>query len=72
MRNTRRKRHSNKGISLQELWHKFNGVCQGCGRHISIEESTRDHRRPKSKGGSNKRKNMQLMCRPCNQIKGDS
>ena len=65
----RRVRHSSKGITLQELWHKYNGICQGCGNSISIEESTRDHIKSRRRGGSNKRKNIQLMCRPCNQLK---
>jgi len=69
MKNRRRVRHSSKKITLQELWHKYKGICQGCGQHITIEESTRDHIRPRGRGGPNKRKNIQLMCRPCNQLK---
>jgi 5-methylcytosine-specific restriction endonuclease McrA len=64
-------RHTSKKLTLVELWKKYNGECQGCYRHISLAEATRDHKTPLSKGGSNKRKNIQLMCFTCNQIKAD-
>jgi len=68
--NIKRHRYTNKGVTLRELWNKYNGVCQGCYRHIDISEATRDHKRPKIRGGSNKRKNLQLLCYLCNQVKG--
>lgn len=33
---------------------------------------TRDHIKPKSKGGEEHLSNMQTMCSPCNQAKGDT
>ena len=33
---------------------------------------TKDHRNPKSKGGSDKLKNFVTMCYPCNQFKSDT
>jgi 5-methylcytosine-specific restriction endonuclease McrA len=72
MKGKKRSRYTSKGMTLRELWLKHNGVCQGCSRHISMCEATRDHKRPKSRGGSNKRKNLQLLCYSCNQIKGNS
>lgn len=72
-KHNKRVRHSSRGkVSLQELYRRDGGVCSKCDRHISINEATRDHTKPRSKGGSNKRANMKLMCYQCNQIKADS
>ena len=38
------------------------------GEHILM---TKDHIRPKSKGGGNTLKNLQTMCSKCNEAKGD-
>ncbi len=35
------------------------------GIHLSI-----DHRKPKSKGGSHHGRNLQVLCVPCNRLKG--
>lgn len=71
-RNIKRYRYSSKGISLKELHIRDNGICARCGNAVSLRIATRDHRKAKSKGGSNKRSNLQLMCYSCNQIKADS
>lgn len=50
--------------------------CVACGLHESeLPEGvtlTLDHIRPVSKGGSNRASNLQTMCKPCNNRKGDS
>jgi 5-methylcytosine-specific restriction endonuclease McrA len=72
----KRYRYSSKGkptrISLQEIYQRDNGICAGCGFPVDYSQATRDHRIPKSRGGSNKLKNLQLMCRSCNQFKADT
>ncbi|MGH2954874.1 MAG: HNH endonuclease [Thermoanaerobaculia bacterium] len=41
--------------------------CRWCG----VDENlTIDHIRPLSRGGSGRPEDLQLLCRPCNQIKG--
>lgn len=42
--------------------------CVKCG---TTKKLTLDHIVPRSKGGSNKPDNLQTMCRPCNNAKGD-
>lgn len=46
--------------------------CALCGhKFVNIEEATKDHIRPKSKGGSNDITNLQLACAMCNSKKGN-
>ena len=48
-----------------------NGKCNGCGFKFPIRDMTVDHIRPLSKGGSDEPYNLQLLCGPCNLLKGD-
>lgn len=44
-------------------------TCAHCGRKFPRNEMDADHIIPKSCGGSNSRKNLQLLCRHCNRSK---
>ena len=41
------------------------GLCIFCG---TVQRLTRHHIKPKSKGGTNSRENLILLCRPCHDI----
>lgn len=63
----------NKIMKLKErLFNKQNRICTGCdtpflyARHLHL-----DHIKPKSKGGTNKTSNLQLLCASCNTIKSN-
>lgn len=45
--------------------------CHYCRCELNEEDSTLDHKQPKSKGGSNERNNLVLACRECNNRKAD-
>ena len=47
------------------------GYCKGCGKHFEIDNITIDHIIPVSRGGDNRRDNLQLLCGNCNSSKGD-
>lgn len=47
------------------------GHCLGCLEHFKSEGMTFDHRYPQVKGGGHELDNLQLLCGPCNSIKGD-
>lgn len=47
---------------------KKGSSCECCG---STEKLTKDHKIPKSKGGSNEPENIGTLCVYCNSIKGD-
>ena len=45
--------------------------CAGCGVQFPKRNMTIDHIVPKSKGGTDHRSNLQLLCGACNSMKGD-
>lgn len=46
------------------------GLCFYCGKSVSLESATKDHRVPISKGGSNEMSNLVMACPRCNIAKG--
>lgn len=57
---------SNKEI----LYRKQQSQCAGCRESFRLENLTKDHIVPKSRGGGNDISNLQLLCQPCNILKG--
>jgi hypothetical protein len=45
---------------------------ESCARCSTTDNLTLDHIVPRSRGGSNRIVNLQLLCGPCNQAKGDT
>ena len=66
-------------ISLIGVYHRYGGVCQGCGQLLTFDHDPNDdmypsidHKIPIIKGGNHTWDNVQLMCRRCNYIKKDN
>ena len=59
-----------KGLK-QELMKRQNNTCVYCGYRRRATSLDIDHIIPAVKGGSNDISNLQVICRPCNQRKGD-
>lgn len=56
-------------VSTRTIVYRRDGYkCLSCG---SQKELTLDHIVPKSIGGTNHKNNLQTLCKPCNQKKGD-
>ena len=55
----------------QDLHKEQGGRCMYCGRRAGIDLMDVDHKNPFSKGGSDSRRNFQLLCRTCNVRKGN-
>lgn len=47
------------------------GICSGCQREWPVHALEIDHIIPKSKGGRDQAKNIQLLCSHCNKTKGN-
>lgn len=43
--------------------------CKWCNRHLDFEEMTIDHIVPVSKGGTNQKRNLQILCDDCHVMK---
>ncbi len=57
--------------SKEFIYKMLNGHCAYCGKKVSLDEITRDHVKPKSKGGRNTVENILPSCKKCNGTKGD-
>ena len=57
--------------SLEKLWRRYHGLCWLCGLAVPLAEATRDHKVPKSRGGSNRIDNIALAHRACNELRGN-
>ena len=53
------------------LYGEQEGHCAGCRVHFEFRNLTVDHVIPKSKGGSDHKTNLQLLCGHCNSVKGN-
>ena len=60
---------SKRSRRYRSLVRRDGEVCVWC---ATTENLTVDHILPRSMGGSNKLENLQLLCQPCNQAKGDT
>ena len=54
----------------QLLYKKQKGICKGCKNQLTIRYFHIDHIVPKAKGGKDTENNLQLLCGPCNSLKG--
>ena len=53
------------------LYDECGGYCQGCSEHFRIQHLEIDHKTPRSKGGTDTKGNLHLLCGSCNRIKGN-
>lgn len=71
--NARRKGAAGKhtAADIQKIIKAQRGRCAYCPTRLTLRNREIDHIEPLSKGGTNYRRNIQVLCRPCNQRKRD-
>lgn len=65
-----RRRKSFSPTLKSELFKSQGGKCMYCGRKPGMDLMDIDHKNPVAKGGSDNKRNLQLLCRSCNTRKG--
>jgi 5-methylcytosine-specific restriction endonuclease McrA len=55
------------GDTRRLVWHRDGGRCRGCGAASDLQF---DHIIPRSLGGSGRAENVEVLCGPCNRMKG--
>lgn len=63
------KRPPRPGMHRAALYGEQGGFCNGCHNHFVPSGLAVDHIMPKAKGGSDEKKNLQLLCTGCNSSK---
>ncbi|MES2229339.1 MAG: HNH endonuclease [Pseudomonadota bacterium] len=58
-------------LSNPKLFARDRGICAYCGHHFRVEDLTREHIVPTSRGGHDTWMNCITACRPCNGRKGN-
>jgi len=58
-------------FTRRNVWVRDKGICQFCGKKISLRQMTYDHVIPQSKGGPTNWKNIVCACQECNSKKRD-
>jgi 5-methylcytosine-specific restriction endonuclease McrA len=68
-----RKRPGGRGVQRlrRRIYDRDHGTCQGCGQAVDFASTWElDHIEPFSMGGTEDPSNLQVLCRPCNRLKG--
>lgn len=55
----------------REILKENYGICACCGKKLTTKTMTVEHIIPLSRGGTNDRKNLTVLCYDCNQLKGN-
>lgn len=63
---------TNPPLSNPALFYRDNCQCMYCGQYFTFAELSRDHVRPRSRGGLDRWENVVAACRRCNQHKGNA
>lgn len=66
-----KKQFKNLAKHIKHKLYEKNPCCHYCGRKLTFEESTLDHKIPRSKSGKTNMKNSVLSCLRCNRLKDD-
>ena len=64
--------HVRRNKIKRQLILKNESICSICQRHFPFDDLTIDHIRKRCDGGTSNLHNLQLLCRPCHDIKDNT